>query len=163
MKELFIELADYNLWANQQLLKLILSLSEEQQNMELKSSFPSLRKTALHMIDAEHIWWQRMKLQERITRPSDDFKGSMNDISQDLFQINNQWKDWIVGMQEHMLQHEFIYQNSKTEKFKKPIYQMLLHIFNHGTYHRGQIVNMLRQIGVEKIPQTDFIVFSRKK
>jgi uncharacterized damage-inducible protein DinB len=36
--------------------------------------------------------------------------------------------------------------------------QMLLHVFNHGTYHRGQLINILRQAGVEKVPETDFIV-----
>jgi uncharacterized damage-inducible protein DinB len=34
--------------------------------------------------------------------------------------------------------------------FQQPIYQMLLHVFNHGTYHRGQLINMLRQLGVYK-------------
>jgi len=47
--------------------------------------------------------------------------------------------------------------------YKQPVCQMILHVFNHGTYHRGQLVNMLRQLGIEKIPQTDFIVWSRKK
>jgi uncharacterized damage-inducible protein DinB len=40
---------------------------------------------------------------------------------------------------------------------------MLLHVFNHGTYHRGQLVTMLRQLGIENIPATDFIVWSREK
>ena len=40
---------------------------------------------------------------------------------------------------------------------------MLLHLFNHQTFHRGQLVTMLRQNGIEKIPATDFIVFSRTK
>ncbi|MGZ3844574.1 MAG: DinB family protein, partial [Flavisolibacter sp.] len=60
-------------------------------------------------------------------------------------------------------QHVFQYQNTKKEQFKQPIYQMLLHAFNHGTYHRGQLVNMLRQLGVDKIPGTDFIAWSRRK
>ena len=51
----------------------------------------------------------------------------------------------------------------KREMFKQPVWQMILHVFNHGTYHRGQLINMLRQLGVEKISQTDFIVWSRKK
>ncbi len=57
----------------------------------------------------------------------------------------------------------FDYENSKGEQFKQPIFQMLLHVFNHGTYHRGQLVTMLRQLGVENIPATDFIVWSREK
>ena len=42
-------------------------------------------------------------------------------------------------------------------------YGFILHAINHNTYHRGQIVTMLRQLGVEKIPATDFIVWSRRK
>ena len=40
---------------------------------------------------------------------------------------------------------------------------MLHHVFNHGTYHRGQLINMLRQLGVEKLPQTDFSVWTRSQ
>jgi len=40
---------------------------------------------------------------------------------------------------------------------------MLTHVFNHGTYHRGQLITMARQLGVEKLQQTDFIIWSRKK
>jgi uncharacterized damage-inducible protein DinB len=57
----------------------------------------------------------------------------------------------------------FHYQNTKKEQFKQPIYQVLLHMFNHSTYHRGQLVTMLRQLGVQKLPSTDFIVWSRRK
>jgi uncharacterized damage-inducible protein DinB len=73
------------------------------------------------------------------------------------------WQEWISNINEHGLQHEFIYMNSKKERFKQPVFQMLLHLFNHSTCHRGQIVTMLRQLGVEKIPSTDFIEWSRKK
>lgn len=115
------------------------------------------------MLDAESIWWQRMKLQEKIDRPSDTFSGTMQALSQQLLQQNKAWQEWIAGANELALQHEFIYYNSRKERFKQPVYQMLLHLFNHGTYHRGQLVTMLRELGVEKIPQTDFIVWSRKK
>ncbi len=115
------------------------------------------------MLDAESIWWQRMKLQEKIDRPSDTFTGNMQVLSQQLQQQNRSWQDWVAGANEHALQHEFIYYNSRKERFKQPVYQMLLHMFNHGTYHRGQLVTMLRELGVEKIPATDFIVWSRRK
>ena len=163
MKELFVQYANYNGWANSLLLTAIESLTEEQQKQKIKSSFPSLYATTLHMLDAESIWWQRVKLQERVNRPSDEFSGTMKELSAQLIQQNKLWQDWVSGINEHGLQHEFIYFNSKKERFKQPVYQMLLHLFNHGSYHRGQIVTMLRQLGVEKIPQTDFIVWSRKK
>jgi len=163
MKELFVQYATYNTWANGLLLGAIETLSEEQQKAEIKSSFSSLYKTVLHQFDAESIWWQRMKLQERISIPSEGFAGSMTELSKQLLLQNKLWQDWISSANEHGLQHEFIYLNLNKERFKQPIFQMLLHLFNHGTYHRGQLVNMLRQLGVDKIPQTDFIVWSRKK
>jgi uncharacterized damage-inducible protein DinB len=163
MKELLRQFAMYNIWANQKIAELILSLPEEKQKQELPSSFKSLYSTVLHMWDAESIWWQRMKLHERIIVPSENFKGTMQDVSNGLLQQNHQWLDWVNNATDIALEHVFQYQNTKKEQFKQPIYQMILHVFNHGTYHRGQLINMLRQLGIEKLPQTDFIVWSRKK
>jgi uncharacterized damage-inducible protein DinB len=163
MKEILTQLSAYNIWANQLLLDAINQLPEEKQKQELPSSFNSLYATVLHILDAENIWWQRMKLQERITRPSENFSGDMKEASYTLLHQNRQWDEWINNASEHQLQHVFHYQNTKKEQFKQPVYQMLLHMLNHGTYHRGQLVNMLRQLGVEKVPATDFIVWSRRK
>lgn len=163
MKELIRQLGAYNLWANQLLLDTIMQLPQEKQTQTVASSFDSLLKTVLHMWDAESIWWQRLKLSERVIRPSDNFSGSMKEAAASLVQQDRQWNEWVMDAQEHMLQHVFIYQNTKKEQFKQPVYQMLLHLFNHNTYHRGQLVTMLRQLGADKIPPTDFIVWSRKK
>lgn len=163
MKEMLQQLAQYNFWANHRLFEIILALPEEKQKAELPSSFKSVYETVLHIWNAESIWWQRLKLQERIITPSEYFKGSMQEMANELLQQNRYWIEWIYPASDAALEHVFQYQNSKKEQFKQPVYQMLLHVFNHGTYHRGQLVNMLRQSGVEKIPQTDFIFWSRKK
>lgn len=161
MKELLKQYAAYNYWASKLIFDVILKLTEEEQQKELPSSFNSLYKTILHMWDAENIWWQRMKLQDRLVIPSENFKGSMQDVINSLLQQSKQWEDWIANASDMSIDHVFQYQNSKKEQFKQPIYQMLLHVFNHGTYHRGQLINMLRQLNVKKIPQTDFIIWSR--
>ncbi len=163
MKELLQQLSLYNIWANQLLFELILTLPEERLEMEVPSSFNSLYKTVLHMLNAESIWWQRMKMQERIIAPAENFTGNFKELSKELNKQNKQWRDLIGNASKPMLQHEFIYYNIKKQQFKQPVYQMLLHVFNHGTYHRGQLVNMLRQLQVEKIPQTDFIVWGRMR
>ena len=163
MKEILTQLAAFNIWANQLLLDAIYLLPEEKHIQEIPSSFNSLQKTILHMLDAESSWWQRMKLQERIIRPSENFSGDMKEAGNALLNQNRQWAEWVNSATEHQLQHVFQYHNTKKEQFKQPIYQVLLHAFNHGTYHRGQLVNMLRQLGVEKIPGTDFIAWSRRK
>lgn len=163
MKELLEQLAAYNIWANQEILKVILALPEEKQKQELPSSFKSLYATVLHMWNAESVWWQRMKLQERIISPFETFKGPMQELAVELLQQNRQWQEWVNNATDAALDHVFQYQTARKEQFKQPIYQMLLHVFNHSTYHRGQLTNMLRQLRVDKIPQTDFIVFSRMK
>lgn len=163
MKEIFKQYAAYHVWANSLLLETIEALPEEQQVAEISSSFPGLYKTVLHMLDAESIWWQRIRLQERIDRPSESFSGSFSALSKLLQVQSRQWQEWIDNSPSHGLEHEFIYFNFKRERFKQPVHQMLLHLFNHGTYHRGQLVTILRQLGVEKIPATDFIIWSRRK
>lgn len=163
MKEILQQLASYHIWANNLLLDAVKNLSPELQTKEVVSSFNSFFKTIMHMWNAEAIWWQRLKLQERITEPMETFKGDINEAIQEMAQQSKLWKNWINNAQDHHLDHVFQYQNKKGEQFKQPVYQMLIHLFNHGTYHRGQIVTMLRQLGIDKIPQTDFIVWSRKK
>jgi uncharacterized damage-inducible protein DinB len=162
MKELLLQYASYHAWANDLLLELINNLDEEKQKRPLKSSFPSLFETVLHMLDAESIWWQRMKLQERILRPSENFQGDMKEASTQLLQQNRLWREWVLQASEPQLQHAFKYQNTKRESFKQPVAQVLMHVFNHGTYHRGQLVTMLRQLEVEKIPQTDYVIWTHK-
>jgi uncharacterized damage-inducible protein DinB len=163
LKDILVQLSTYNTWANGLLLQVIVLLPEEKQQQILPGSFESLYQTVLHMLSAESIWWQRMKLQERITIPAETFKGTMKDLAEELQRHDRQWQEWVHNSQEHVFDHVFHYKNFKHEQFKQPLFQMLLHLFNHNTYHRGQLVTQLRQVGVEKIPQTDFIVWSRKK
>jgi uncharacterized damage-inducible protein DinB len=163
MKELLRQFSAYNLWANQKLTDYILSFPEEKQLSEVPSSFNSLHKTLLHLWDTESVWWQRMKLHERFVIPSDNFKGTTRDVVNGLLSQSRLWEGWVTQASDLSLEHVFQYYNSKREHFKQPIWQMLMHVFNHGTYHRGQLVNILRQIGVEKIPQTDFVIWTRGK
>ena len=105
----------------------------------------------------------RLKLAEQIERPSETFSGNFAELSKKLMLQSKLWEEWVHNATETQLSHVFAYQNNKKEQFKQPVYEMLLHIFNHATYHRGQLVTMLRQLGVEKIPGTDFVLFCRKK
>ena len=102
-------------------------------------------------------------MQERVIFPSENFKGTMKDVAHGLIQQSEQWQDWVSNASDISIDHVFQYYNTKKELFKQPVYQIVLHVCNHSTYHRGQLVNMLRQLGVEKIPSTDFTSWSRKK
>jgi len=162
MKQLLQQYAAYNIWANKKIIETANQLTEEQINKEIESSFPSVYKTALHLMEVENVWWERLKLVERTTL-SGWFTGNFDELSKKLLELSQQWHNWIQNANEVNISHVFAYQNSKKEHFKQPVYEMLLHLFNHQTFHRGQIITMFRQLGLDKIPPTDFIVFSRKK
>jgi uncharacterized damage-inducible protein DinB len=163
MKELLLSYAGHNAWANDQLLGAIAALTPAQQQQELVSSFPTVQRTLLHLVDSNTIWWQRLQLQEKITRPSDSFEGDFAALAQILRKIDSQWLEYVQRSHEHVFTHEFIYRDNKGVQHKSPVWQVLQHLFNHGTFHRGQLVTMLRQLGLQKIPATDYIVYAREK
>ena len=162
MKQLLQQYSAYNIWANKKIIETAVMLPEELISKEVISSFPSVSKTLLHMVEVENIWWERLNLIENTT-PSGWFFGNFDQLTKKLLQLSLQWHDWIKGTTELHLTHVFAYQNSKKEQFKQPVYEMILHLFNHQTYHRGQIVTMFRQLGIDKIPGTDFGIFARVK
>lgn len=163
MKPLLEQLAAYNFWANERLLKVALSKDESLVEKHVASSFSNIYTTFLHIWDAESIWWQRMRLHEQLIIPSKAFNPTMSEVGNGLLAQSKQWQQWVKQASPKQIEHVFAYQNSKKEQFKQPVYEVLMHLFNHGTYHRGQIVTQLHGCGVEAIPSTDFIVFTRGK
>lgn len=163
MKKIFVQYAAYHVWASQRIADVILQLSDEQVRQEINSSFNSIYATLIHMWDAESAWWQRSRLQENIALPGAAFNGNVELLLKKMMEQSVLWKNWVDQATEAALEHEFIYRNNKKEQFKQPVYEVLLHLYNHQTYHRGQIITMLRQLGVDKIPGTDLIIFLRKK
>src|SRR5215213_348391 len=113
MKEILTQFSAYHVWANRLLLDIINQQPEEKQKQEVPSSFKSLYTTLLHIYDAESIWWQRLKLQERINIPSENFNGDGKELGNSLLYQNGQWHEWITNANEHQLQHVFHYQNTK--------------------------------------------------
>ncbi len=163
MKKLLEQYAAYNHWANLRMTEMANNLSDEILHREINSSFSSIYKTLLHLWDVEDIWWQRLKLSEQQVWQSETFKGSIIELSTNLVSQSKHWKEWVDVATEAALQHEFIYRNSKKDQFKQPVYEMLTHLFNHQTFHRGQLITMVRQTGEGNIPNTDLISFLRKK
>lgn len=163
MKEILQSYTSYNLWANKILLEKLLTLDEEMIHKNMESSFPSIYDTLVHMMGAESIWWQRLALKEHVEIPEKDEDQNLQLLSKQLLFLSKQWADWVLNAPEKNLTHVFGYQNTKREYFKQPIYEVLIHLCNHQTYHRGQIITMLRQNKIDKIPATDYIAFSRKK
>lgn len=163
MKELLQQYAAYNVWAQQTIFNRISLLTEEQITSEIVSSFPSVYKTALHMWQAENIWWQRMNRVEHISIISETFTGSFTELVEGFSKQSQLWGEWVNNMEEQELSNSFSFIRNK-EQHSITIQDMLLHIFNHATFHRGQLVTFLRQLGeTSGIPSTDFATYCRVK
>ncbi len=163
MKQLLLQYSAYNLWANKIITEKISTMPVEIIEKDMGNSFESIFKTVIHLMDVESIWWQRMKLKEHVIWPGKNYDENFETLSKDLLALSRQWNEWVADANDLQISHVFNYYNSRKEFFKQPVYEMLLHLFNHQTFHRGQIITMMRQNQVNKIPATDFIVYSRSK
>jgi uncharacterized damage-inducible protein DinB len=163
MKEILDQYTAYNFWANKTITDLILTLDAAKHQHPLESSFPTLHATVLHMWVAETAWLQRIKRQEKIMIPTNLDNPTMQDVVNGLIRQSVHWEEWVNSNSEMMLKQEYVFQNSKNELFKQAIYETVMHVMNHSTYHRGQLVTMMRTLGIKTIPQTDFMVFIQKK
>ena len=163
MKEILQHYAAYNIWATKIIIDRINKLPEEKLTQEVTSSFSSIYKTVQHMWRAEELWWQRMKLVENPVAQSDHFTGSFAELYSQFSKQSLLWKEWIDKAGDMQLNHVFAFIRSK-EQIKMVVHDMLLHVFNHATFHRGQLVTMLRQLGeTDKIPSTDFSTYCRQR
>ncbi len=78
-----------------------------------------------------------------------------------LLSDGKHWQDWIAGVTEEKLEEKITYKNMKGDTFTAPYWELLQHLYNHATFHRGQVVTILRQLGVTTIPSTDFVTYTR--
>ncbi len=163
MKELLQQYAGFNIWATKILFERISQMPEEKINEEVVSSFPSIYKTALHLWQAENIWWQRINKVQDISFISKTFSGNFAALTAGIAQQSLQWKNYVAAITEEDLHAEFNFIRN-SEPFTMKVHDMLLHLFNHATFHRGQLVTLMRQLGeVTDIPSTDFSTFTRVK
>ncbi|UYQ93501.1 DinB family protein [Chitinophaga horti] len=157
MKELLRQAAAYNLWANERIIRTLTDLPDATLDMPLTSSFPSLRLTAYHMWSAESVWLQRFQMAEMAVRPEHD--GAFKEYAEKHLKVSRDVLSFVEDAKQVRLEHTMEYYNLRKERNKVLVWQALYQLFNHNTYHRGQLVTMLRAAGVAKIPNTDYIVF----
>ena len=164
MKELLLQYAEYNAWANKPIIDTLSQLSEEDVDKEITSSFPSLRATAMHTLGAEFIWLQRLQLAEHPVWLPGSFQGTFTEACNKWQSVSSDFVHFVSDQgDDKALMHQCEFKDRKGAPYKMPVYHILQHVFNHSTYHRGQLVTMLRQVGVTTIPATDFIGYARLK
>ncbi len=157
MKETLFKYARYNFWANEKLVQTIITKAPELLDKEIISSFNSIRKTILHMADAGYIWHCRMS-----GAAPDKMPGKSGAGIEALAETDQRLIDFIIRQSESYFTQSTDYKSIKGDPFTNNNFAIFWHVFNHGTFHRGQIVSMMRNGGYkEPIDSTDFISFER--
>ena len=154
----------YNLWANTKVCADFLSgLDESTLDKEIKSSFPSLRKTVYHIWDAEVIWLNRLTGGDQTVLPIVHEPMNFAGFSVKFLSHSKRFADFVGAGNEELFNKKLTYINTEGKEFTNLISDIIHHVMNHGTYHRGQIVTMLREAGFTELSSTDFITWRRLK
>ena len=154
-------LFDYADWASERMFTAIAGLSDEQQNRNIVSSFSSIRATLAHIVGAEWLWLQRWNGISPGAPPEWAATATVAELAQQMRKVSSERRAFLSALDERKLDEEFAYKNLKGDAFKSRLRDVLLHIANHASYHRGQLTTMMRQAGGTP-PSTDFIVFTRE-
>jgi len=151
-------LYEFNRWANAEVLDAVSALRPEQWTRDLKNSFPSVRNTLVHILWAEWIWLRRWKgVSPKSVFDPTEF-ATVDLLRTKWLEVEREQADFVTGLSEESLRAVIDYVNTRGESFAYPLWQMLQHVVNHSTYHRGQITMMLRQLGATPVA-TDLLVF----
>lgn len=160
-RKYFIELADYNRWADSIAIEWLNEISNEQWEKVITSSFGSISQTAIHIASAEKIW---IDFWENVPDPV-YLSAVFNGTKDDLLEI---WRSASAGLKNFIEKHpeeNYLQQvtvklpNGRAEQME--FFRTVPHVINHTTYHRGQLVTMLRQAGFTKFSSTDLFTYYR--
>jgi uncharacterized damage-inducible protein DinB len=144
-----LKLAAYTSWANQQVLETLEKIGDQvpATSLHLYS----------HLLNAEVIWLARIQHLESPVQVFDDHSLA------ECRRVHESTFERFIGLADSSteeLETEITYKTSKGDIFTTSLEDILLHVFNHGTYHRAQIARDLRQNGFEPV-NTDYIMYVR--
>lgn len=160
--ETFRALYDYNAWADHRLLDACAALSHEQFTRDLGAGFPSVRDTLVHILDGEWFWLERWQGRSPAGLPPANRFSDLAGIRARWSEVEGELLRFVAGRTAEDLARVQHYRTTEGNPNSQPLWQMLQHLANHGSYHRGQITSMLRQLGA--VPAaTDLILFYRER
>jgi uncharacterized damage-inducible protein DinB len=152
MKEHFRDLLIYNQWANYRILVAL---------EELKSPNDTHLSLFSHILSAQIIWLNRIKALATSPFPIwEQYK--LTELRSMTEESSANWINYLDKHRFDTFEEMIFYTNSIGEKHENTIREIISHVLNHSTYHRGQIAKQLRKIGVQP-PDTDYIIYAREK
>jgi len=162
MKELLNYYCDYNIWANKKMADFFEHQPEVLLSQTIENSFPSIRKTAIHILSAERSWLARMQVDVDNNKKAEDDFVSTNAVFTALLKTSSDFAEFVQRKEDKFFNRELSYNTWDGTSWSMLPKIMVQHCMNHSTYHRGQFVTLARQLGMkEGIPSTDILFYSR--
>ncbi|HXW62618.1 MAG TPA: DinB family protein [Candidatus Acidoferrales bacterium] len=155
-------LYDYNSWANHRALEACAAVTPAEFTRDLGSSFRSLRDTLAHIYGAEWIWLERWHGRTPAALPSSTDFPNLETTRRRFAEIDRDLVDYVASLTAGDLQRVMDIKTTAGAVYSQPLWQMLQHLANHSTYHRGQVTTLLRQLGAKAV-STDLIGFYRER
>ncbi len=156
----YLQYIKYNSWANETLSNVLSTQPNEVLDKELVSSFPTIRKTVFHIADAQHIWLSRMRGISPADWPSKALDDSQAVVA--LRATSFGFEEFVSRKESAFFKEICSYVTLDQKTYQEENGNIIMHCMNHSTFHRGQLITMLRQVGFDgKIPSTDLIAYLR--
>lgn len=156
-------LIDYHYWARDRVLDALDTITPEQFTRPLGSSFSSIRDTIAHICDAEQIWIARLKGETPQGPRHPDRLPDLNSARMEWAKLEDEMRKQFAKLQPEDVERRIEYQDLRGNNQSDLLWQVLHHVVNHGTYHRGQITTMLRQMDAKSPRSMDLIAFYRER
>ena len=163
MHEHFQTFARYNQWANDRLYAAAAALLDADYRADRGAFFRSLHGTLNHLLVADRMWLRRMtgagnapdRLDATLFEDFSALRAARAAEDERLI-------GYVDGLDEARLQTDLAYRNTSGKEFTQPLAQVLAHVFNHQTHHRGQAHTILTGLGRDA-PELDLIFYLRQR
>jgi len=164
MKTHFVTMAKYNAWANARLYKMAGALPDEMYRRDVGAYFKSLHGTLNHLLVADRIWMHRLT---GIGDHPDELNAKLFDDLSSLHSARLEEDDRIIGLvnslSESALEETCAYRTLSGAPQSQRRREILAHLFNHETHHRGQAHAILTMLGVAEPDPLDLLLMQREQ
>jgi uncharacterized damage-inducible protein DinB len=154
-------LLGFHYWARDRMLVAVEALDAEQYARPMGNSFSSIRDTLNHVYFAEWIWYSRWNGVSPTVFPADEIP-HVSHLTSRWTDLEKQVRTYLENAGDQGLHRIIPYRLMSGKEGASPLWQMVAHVVNHATYHRGQVTTMLRQLGAAPAQSTDMISYFRE-
>ncbi|HEV3419708.1 MAG TPA: DinB family protein [Candidatus Acidoferrum sp.] len=155
-------LYEFNAWANRRIMGAVAAVKQEEFLRPMGSSFGSLRDTMAHIYGGEWVWLERFQGRSPASLPDvTEFQNAAS-LDEKWAELEARLLGFVASLTQEDLNRVMEYKTFKFGVYRNPLWQSMQHLVNHGTYHRGQVTTLLRQLGAQPV-LTDLMHFYRER